>query len=526
VVRRRVLDAWILIVTASVALASGCASKPAIDATHPASRDAGECREFLEALERTVSSHGVNDAETARVDGYPFLRTNRFLASFPPGTLSPEAFSEWLDRLQGLDLDGRGVEIANLPRSTREDLVLRFAVGGHEPHVLTARVEHCEDVLRGKLVDTVDLRAELATRVTVPDDYLGWQRVVGLYPVTQIPFALGVSAWQSETRHVFDTPLDALPRTGERLSYVPPASLTASPATANHTDSWRANRLGIPEPAPAALQELLLAYAPVVVVDAATADDHIGAIEIRSGARPAVATHAPVVYTYVSHARWRGTILLQLNYVFWFPARASDGAFDLLAGHLDGLTWRLTLAPDGKVLVADTIHNCGCYHLFFPSAGLRPVAYGTSAEERPFTPQPLPALAPGERFALYVAARTHYLQRVATTTTVDAPAAYTYRLEPYDSLRSLDRGGERRSGLFGPDGIVAGTERGERFLFWPMGVPDPGAMRQRGRHATAFVGRRHFDDPWLLERSFEPLPDSAIIGVPRPRPERGTPETP
>jgi hypothetical protein len=37
-----------------------------------------------------------------------------------------------------------------------------------------------------------------------------------------------------------------------------------------------------------------------------------------------------------------------------------------------------------------------------------------------------------------------------------------------------------------------------------MGVPDPGAMRQWGRHATAFVGRRHFDDPFLIERYFEP----------------------
>jgi hypothetical protein len=36
-----------------------------------------------------------------------------------------------------------------------------------------------------------------------------------------------------------------------------------------------------------------------------------------------------------------------------------------------------------------------------------------------------------------------------------------------------------------------------------MGVPDPGAMRQWGRHATAFVGRRHFDDVNLVERYFE-----------------------
>jgi len=49
---------------------------------------------------------------------------------------------------------------------------------------------------------------------------------------------------------------------------------------------------------------------------------------------------------------------------------------------------------------------------------------------------------------------------------------------------------------------VPGTERAERYFFWPMGVPEPGAMRQAGRHATAFVGRRHFDHPGLLERYF------------------------
>jgi len=38
----------------------------------------------------------------------------------------------------------------------------------------------------------------------------------------------------------------------------------------------------------------------------------------------------------------------------------------------------------------------------------------------------------------------------------------------------------------------------------------PGAMRQWGRHATAFVGRRHFDDADLIERRFQlDLPEPA-----------------
>ena len=63
--------------------------------------------------------------------------------------------------------------------------------------------------------------------------------------------------------------------------------------------------------------------------------------------------------------------------------------------------------------------------------------------------------------------------------------------------------GELRS-LFDSDGLVAGSERAERWLLWPTGVPSPGAMRERGRHAIAFVGRRHFDDADLLDRLFEP----------------------
>jgi hypothetical protein len=57
--------------------------------------------------------------------------------------------------------------------------------------------------------------------------------------------------------------------------------------------------------------------------------------------------------------------------------------------------------------------------------------------------------------------------------------------------------------LFGPDGLVPGSERGERWFLWVSGVRSPGAMREQGRRATAFLGRRHFDDPFLLDRIFE-----------------------
>jgi hypothetical protein len=172
----------------------------------------------------------------------------------------------------------------------------------------------------------------------------------------------------------------------------------------------------------------------------------------------------------------------------------------MLAGKLDGLVWRVTLAPDGEPLVFDSMHACGCYHQFFPTPRARPLPAPDDTEEWMFSPQSLPRLAPGERPLLRVASGTHAIERVGIVRGTDSLARY--ELRPYAELRSLQRFGTGRASAFGEDGLVAGSERAERFLFWPMGIASAGAMRQWGRHATAFVGRRHFDGADLLEKRF------------------------
>jgi hypothetical protein len=161
----------------------------------------------------------------------------------------------------------------------------------------------------------------------------------------------------------------------------------------------------------------------------------------------------------------------------------------------------VTLAPDGEPLLYDAIHPCGCYHLFFPTARALPAPQAAdSLEEWMFAPQSLPRVAEGERPVLHIASGTHYIERV--TLERGADSLVRYALRPYAELRSIQRLSGGRASAFGPDGLVPGTERRERFLFWPTGVASAGAMRQWGRHATAFVGRRHFDDADLLEKRF------------------------
>ena len=116
-------------------------------------------------------------------------------------------------------------------------------------------------------------------------------------------------------------------------------------------------------------------------------------------------------------------------------------------------------------------------------------------------PQALPRIADGERVRVRIAARTHYVERI---TPVAGPlAGEPYALVPYDALRSLPQADGGRRSAFAADGIIRGTERAERFFFWPMGICSAGAMRQWGREPTAFVGRRHFDDADLMEKRFE-----------------------
>jgi hypothetical protein len=160
-------------------------------------------------------------------------------------------------------------------------------------------------------------------------------------------------------------------------------------------------------------------------------------------------------------------------------------------------------APDGSPLMLDTIHACGCYHLFFPADTVRLREGAPTNEEWAFVPARLPRLNPGQRLVVRIASATHYVTGVAADT---AGGGRPYTLRDEKILRTLPWPGGGTRSLYAADGLVRGSERGERFFFWPMGIASAGAMRQWGHHATAFVGRRHFDDPNLLDKRFV-LPD-------------------
>ena len=174
----------------------------------------------------------------------------------------------------------------------------------------------------------------------------------------------------------------------------------------------------------------------------------------------------------------------------------------MLSGKLDGLIFRVTLDQEGQPLVYDSIHPCGCYHMFLPTPAAKPTAPPERTLEWAFILRTLPAADASHRLVLRLNSRSHYLVDVRPEPMATAPAGASYALIDDSALRTLPTATGTRN-VFGPDGIVPGTQRGERLVVWPLGVSDPGAMREWGRHATALVGRRHFDDADLIEKRFD-----------------------
>jgi hypothetical protein len=495
--------------------AAGCAQMPTPPLPPASVAATSPCQAWFQALDAQVARAGVRDAGTAPVKDHAYLRVDRFTASLVdrlPAWREPQsppaAWTLWVARMLELDRQARQHELANLPPATRRALAIRFDLP--DAAAMAAYTRSCgEQRVQAELATAQQLQ-QLRAQLAVPDDYVGAYRLLGLYPLTRLPFLAGVRQFEAQTRQRFGTGVGVPPGT-RQLRLLPPDE--PGPQARDLEGLWRAaadHPLGIPLPTPEQAAQLFARHAPVFDLGIASDDDRPGALFWNTSASaesaPAVNTGQPVVYRQLAYTRYGDTSLLQLVYTLWFGARtASTVPVDLLAGPIDGLVWRVTLSADGAPWVYDSIHPCGCYHMFFPVPGVTPRTAPPGQGEWAFSPADAPMPGPGQRIVLRVAAGTHYLEGISTqAATAPGNATDVYQWRDYDTLRSLPTPDGGHRSVFGPDGIMPGTDRLESWLFWPMGIARAGAMRQWGRHATAFVGQRHFDDARLIEERFHP----------------------
>ncbi len=97
---------------------TACASIPQpqqlnLQAEDPFTRS---CAELFSSLDVLVRDAGVTDLGARRIEGFPYLRTNRFLGSFRDELDdNPTLRGAWLQQMRQLDAEGRRFELSNTP---------------------------------------------------------------------------------------------------------------------------------------------------------------------------------------------------------------------------------------------------------------------------------------------------------------------------------------------------------------------------------------------------------------------------
>lgn len=465
------------------------------------------CARLFIDVESALALTGARDMQAQRIRAFPYLRVNRLLASLRPQLESAEQVSYWAGELRMLDRTARQYELPVLfstPDAVPESLQ------GFTPETLQETLNDCAEQLLEADLQHADRVAALIDAAEAPDSYSMVARTAGIYPVSSWFVSQGVRRLQSSIHNSFANS-NSTDSTGNIIRYLPPATepLTAETVAGLLHQARSRSPLGIPALSEDEQDQLFRHFAPVWDIGTASEADIPGSPYWSSGSTVRVNLTNTVVYHKLSFTRLDGEILAQLNYVIWFPERPRESRFDLLGGHLDGITLRITLGRDGQPIMYDAMHNCGCYHMYFPPEhGLYPTAAASEVPEPLLIPTRVPAVD-GGRLTVRTEPGSHYIihvQELPPDALAEAPDSVTYRFRPYDTLRALPLHGSGQRSLFDEDGLVSGTTRLERWVLWPMGVIEPGAMRQWGHHATAFVGRRHFDDAFLLQQFFSSTP--------------------
>jgi len=489
---------WFTVLISLFIFLSGCA--PFLAKTTPLSFENPEqCKEFLNRLDEVVKEAWVRDASSVSIPGFPYLRTDRFLASLKKNLKDDREKKEWVRWMQQLDLLSRKKEISNLP--DKAILSLEFEDGRKaDREWLDAQVKSCSSKLLSHDQARLDFYATLYPHVHVPSEYSCSRRTIGLYPVVAIPVALVTALSQEKIRKRFDTELKDLPIDGELRPFVPEKRFSLSEDQVREIiETSKRNPLGVPTLEKRHEEKLVYSFAPVFIQDVAASYDRLGQV-IWKGDRVDIDPEKPTVYYYISHAFLKGEPILQISYVIWYSERAGKRPPGIEKGHLDGLTVRVSLDGRGSVFMVDVVSDCGCYHFFSPDRGRVDHAVSRPLRFEPFVAQWLPAIPSGERLGIRINSGWHQVQRLISVG--DLSDSIPYAMVSYDVLEALPHEDGRTESIFNSKGIAKGSERVERFILFSMGVPSVGSMRQRGHHAIELIGKDHFDNPYLFGENF------------------------
>lgn len=397
-------------------LMTACVAGPSLEEARLASSspEVASCAQWFRALDEETGAAGVRDLQYASVPDFPYLRSDRFLASSVGRAASdPSTFAALADRMLDLDRESRAYEIANLPPASVEKWS-GMRLDDSRAAGLRRSVQ-CGRLLREVELAKPEMRSALLRRAALPPAALPGA-------ACQRDFARGV---------------------GAVVRFSPPPGGAARDTVARWLSRAEHDPLGQPILTERELEAAAAAYAPSFELLVASDADRFGSLRWRRGAsRPDVDATEPTLYISRSYAAYDGRGLLQIIYTMLFRE--------------DRITWRVTLAPDGEPLVYDAISADGCYAMT-----LTPLA--RAREPRLASATALPRLGEEERPLFGIAAGNHAIEAQGTVRGTDSLARYALR--PYDELRSARGMDGRRRAAVGRPALDDGDRFASRFAF-------------------------------------------------------------
>ncbi|MGR5063898.1 hypothetical protein [Photobacterium sp. DNB22_13_2] len=434
----------------------------------------------------------VNDVQVLNNKAFPYLAFDRFSQSQLEQVTTDRDRSQWLDYTAQLATRQRQAEFNNL-------IVNRFDL---------PVLDHCADKLVTEAKHNDRVWDEIIEqKISIPNSYEPWLRVFGLYPLSS---QVATSSIDKEKKRIllgFSEPPRHTASYRLAKTSLPVVDIEAwfNDALQHSTSSW-------PILTDDQISRLFHFYSPLIEVEQGSDDDIPGTVHyVDSQQKPSVDASKPTIYLHHSYTQLYGKTYLQLNYSLWFANRTPTSSFDPYAGEFDGVLLRLTLDHQGRPLLLDSIHHCGCYHMVFNLTDRFDFENAKPDIETPLLfKQAVPSgtsswsvtLSHGEHMIKQVTWSQH--DNVSTGKKAESKVHNLTRLD-YDLLRQLPTDRHHTISLFDQRGLLPSSERLESTYLWPFGIPSAGAMRQLGHHAIAFVGIRHFDQPKLFEQIIRPV---------------------
>ncbi|WP_221073948.1 hypothetical protein [Agarivorans aestuarii] len=469
----RAIKHWLLIIT--LLLMQACSVKPELYS----------CEGALTDLDLILESE-VGTLNAKRIAKHPGLRYDRFIYSYIGELNSGSNVSQQdlIAYMSDAAETGLLLEWQNLNSQQMGEWKQRY------PEYSTdTSIESCVAKAKQQYLAQTEQSAELLSSLLPDDDYSDTAKFFGIYPLSSKVFASAVKKeQQSLTEHWQQASFKAHSgfNQDQAILYTPKSFKhhLATPLSLNRLGQLSNELQG---------RHLLDKFAPQWLIENAHQDNLPGK-PIWLGEQLQVVTDTAISFSLISYGRYKQQTTIQLNYILWFKQRPELSAVDWVAGQHDAVIFRIHLTPQLDILAYDSIHLCGCWYTLMLPNGQPYQALQDSAQE----PVLMHRVDAQTKMRISISADTHQIVGLAPAEENTELKTIEYQSLAWQQLNLLAKADLTQS-VFDRQGYVHGSQRLERWFFWPMGVKQPGSLRRFGDHAISFVGERYFDQAYLLE---------------------------